>query len=174
MENLDRILKNSAYQGFILGIAIIVFTVLIYVSGIHLFSITSGIVMLLVLFAGETAFTVIYQKKYRNSIGGKISFGQLFVYGFVLLIVASIIGVIFNYLLYNIIDPDYLTQQVDYFIEDISRWIDDADQLDKMAVEMSTKMDDMKDIVPNLLKVWIGPLVISLITSLIIKKDINE
>jgi len=174
MENLDKILKNAAYQGVILGIALIVFSVLIYVSGIHMFSVTSGVITAIVVFGGEIAFTVIYQKKFRNSIGGKISFVQLLVYGFILLLVASIINAIFSYLLYAVIDPNYLSQQVDYFVEDMSRWVKDADALDKMYADMSSKMDDMKNIGSNLIYVWVAPLVISLVTSLIIKKDINE
>ena len=174
MENLDKILKNAAYQGIILGIALIVFTVLVYVSGMHLFSVTSGIIVGIVIFGGEIAYTVIYQKRFRNSIGGKISFAQLFVHGFVLLLVASIITGLFNYILYTIIDPNYLPQQVDYFVDDMSKYIDDGDTLDKMAADMMEKMDDMKSFASNFTKVWIAPLVISLITSLFIKKDINE
>ena len=174
MDNLDRILKNSAYQGFILGVALIVYTVLIYVSGIHLFSVTSGIIMGIVMFGGEIAFTIIYQKKFRNSIGGKITYLQLLVYGFVLLLVASIITGLFSFILYNFIDPEYLRIQVDYFIEEMSQWITDENVLDQMSVDMTAKMEDMRNIVSYTSKMWIGPLVISLITSLIVKKDINE
>jgi len=174
MENLDKILKNSAIQGVILGIALIVFAILIYVAGIHLFSVTSGIVIGIVIFAGEIAFTVIKQKKFRNSIGGKISFVQLLVYGFVLLLIASIMNTIFSYLLYTVIDPNYLIQQVDYFVEEMSQWINDPEVLDKMYADMADKIDDMKNIGSNLVYLWVAPLVISLVTSLIIKKDINE
>jgi len=174
MDNLDRILKNSAYQGFILGVALIVYTVLIYVSGIHLFSVTSGIIMGIVMFGGEIAFTIIYQKKFRNSIGGKITYLQLLVYGVVLLLVASIITGLFSFILYNFIDPEYLRIQVDYFIEEMSQWITDENVLDQMSVDMTAKMEDMRNIVSYMSKMWIGPLVISLITSLIVKKDINE
>ncbi len=174
MENLDRIIKSSIYQGLILGGALIVFTVLAYVSGVHLFNLTSGVLMGIVVFGGEIAFTIIYQKKFRNSIGGKITYSQLLLYGFVLLLVASIISGIFSYLLYNLIDPEYLRIQVDYFIEDMSQWITDDNTLDKMSADMMEKIEDMKDFVGTLMKVWIAPLVISLITSLIVKKDINE
>lgn len=173
MEHLNKILTDSAKHGAILGIALIIFTVLTYVSGLHLFSIVSGIVMLIVVFGGEIAYTLITAKKFRNSIGGKISFLQVLVFGFVLLMVATLVNGVFSYVLYSIIDPEYLNMQLDFFIEDMSSLIPE-DQIEKTISDMEERITDMKNIGSNLAKAWIGPLVISLILALVVKKDINE
>ncbi len=172
MEHLNKIISDSAQKGLILGLALIVFTTLIYVSGIALFGFASIFIMV-VVFGGEIAYTLIMEKKFRNSIGGKISFLQLLVYGFVLLIVAALISSIFNYVLYSLIDPTYLDLQVEQFMENMSEYVSE-DQLYEMSSKMEESVHDMKNLGAILLKAWIGPVVIALIMALIVKKDINE
>jgi uncharacterized membrane protein (DUF106 family) len=173
MEHLNKILADSAKHGFILGIALIIYTVLFYVSGIHMFSIMFGILSLVIVLGGQIAYALIYEKKFRDSIGGKISFLQLLVFGFVLLMVATLLSSVFNYVLYNLIDPEYLNIQIEYFAEDMSSFIPE-EQMEKTLVDMEEKVVEIRDIGASLMKAWIAPLVISLLLALIVKKDINE
>lgn len=172
MEHLNKILADSAQKGLLLGLIIIAFSTLIYVSDISLFGFASIFIMI-VMFALQIVYLLIMQKKFRNSIGGKISFLQLLVYGFVVLIISAILSSIFSYILYNMIDVVYLENQMGQFMENMAEYMDE-DQLIEVENTMTESLADMKNIGSILLKAWVAPVVISLIMALIIKKDINE
>jgi len=173
MDESNKIVSSSLKSGIVLGITLMLFTAIIYISDIHLFSISSGIVMLVVVFGGEIAFSIFSAKKLRTEFGGKITFVQVIINIFILLFIASLINAIFTYVLYNFIDVDYLSMQVEYFAEDMSTMISE-NQMEETLATLDEKVLEMKSLGGLLMKSWIGPLVMSLILSLFIKKDINE
>ena len=173
MDDLNKILSSSVKKGFILGIAFILFTTITYISDIHLFSISTGIAAFIIVFGGEIVYSIISAKRYRNELGGKITYLQVATYIFSLMLVASIINAIFNYALYNLIDPDYLNMQVEYFAEDMADFIS-GDQLEETLAKMDEKVVEMKEIGGMLLQSGTVSIVMSLILALFIKKDIND
>ncbi len=172
MEHLNKILADSAKHGAILGIALVILMVLIYVSNIHLFYFY-GIFLLLMFIVGQIIYTLRSQKRFRNSIGGRISFKQLFVYGLVLLVVSSIISNIFNFVLFTVIDSEYLNQMVDNSVVDWLALVPEMN-VDDMYDSLEEAALEMKSLKGALIGAIKAPIIISLILALIIKKDINE
>lgn len=174
MEDFNKILTASLAKGAVLGILLIIYTLLVWVFDIHIFSFIFGISSFVIIFGGEIAYTVIAEKNFRNSIGGKITFMQLFTYGFIMLLVAGLMNLIFTHFLYHNIDPEYLAKQADYAYDSYANLIKDQDSLDKVMENFDQSVVAMQNTLSSLLKVWIGPMVLSLIFALFIKKDINE
>ena len=174
MENVNKILSDGALKGIYLGLALAVYSLIFWVFNLPLFSLMNGILTFVVVFGGEIAYMVIIEKKLRTSFGGKISFQQLFLYGFVVLFVAGLISLLFSHVLYHYIDPEFINNQVDMAYDSMSAMISDSDTLEKAMEGIEEGAKSMQDTVGSLAKMWIGPLVISLILALIIKKDVNE
>ncbi len=174
MKNFNTILKHSALNGAILGAALLVFTLLTWVFEVNIFSFGFAAVSFVVVFGGEIFYTVWAEKKYRSSVGGVTDFGELFLYGVIMLLVAGLISAIFSYILYNFIDTDYLSRQADHFGEMMENYITDEDILDQTMTKLNESLDKMHSFWRSLSGIWVGPLIISLILALIIKKDTTE
>ncbi|HIF84693.1 MAG TPA: DUF4199 domain-containing protein [Flavobacteriaceae bacterium] len=107
----EEILKS----GIILAAVSIIMTMLTYMINIELmvkwwFGILSLIINVgLLIYLGIT---------YRNSIGGILSYGNALKYSFLVMIVSFVIGICFQILLYNVIDPDLPQVMTDLSIEE--------------------------------------------------------
>ena len=108
-------LRDHAIKyGVILGLVGIILTVLLYiVNPAMLVNMWLGLFFLL-LYLGLLIYAGI---DYRNQIGGLIPFGKAFQHGFLTLVIAGIIGTIFNWLLYSVIDPGVVDVLVDQSVE---------------------------------------------------------
>ncbi|EMS30953.1 hypothetical protein C943_02741 [Mariniradius saccharolyticus AK6] len=103
MENQQTPVKAGLNAGLILGIVSVVLTFLIYfISPESLASFSTGMVIL-AIFLGALIFLGI---QYRKSIGGFMDFGTGFKFAFIALIIAGLIGIVGNFLLYNVVDPE--------------------------------------------------------------------
>lgn len=103
MEDQQTPVKAGLNAGLILGILSVVITFVIYfVSPESLASFSTGMVIL-AIFLGVLIYLGI---QYRKSIGGFMDFGTGFKFAFVALIIAGLFGIVGNYLLYNVVDPD--------------------------------------------------------------------
>ena len=101
METTTSIWKSCFKYGIILGLVSVVMSVLFYVMDLMFASwimIPSIIVTLIVLF--------LLQRSYRDTYeNGFITYGRALGSGVVMLLYSAIIGAIFAYLLYAVIDP---------------------------------------------------------------------
>jgi len=101
METTTSIWKSCLKFGVILGLISVVMSVLYYVMDIMFASwimVPSIVVTLVVLF--------LLQRSYRDSCeNGYITYGRALGSGVIMLLYAAIIGAIFAYLLYAVIDP---------------------------------------------------------------------
>lgn len=103
MENQQTPVKAGLNAGLILGIVSVVLTFLIYfISPESLASFSTGMVIL-AIFLGALIFLGI---QYRKSIGGFMDFGTGFKFAFIALVIAGLIGIVGNFLLYNVVDPE--------------------------------------------------------------------
>lgn len=103
MENQQTPVKAGLNAGLILGIVSVVLTFLIYfISPESLASFSTGMVIL-AIFLGALIYLGI---QYRKSIGGFMDFGTGFKFAFIALIIAGLIGIVGNFLLYNVVDPE--------------------------------------------------------------------
>jgi len=166
-------LNQALKFGFITGLALIAYTVTLYVANVNLFATVFSIVNGLITFGGMIFMTVFAINKTRDlMLSGKITFLQSFIVGFVTLIIMSYINSLFSFVLNEYIDPTYMTAQLDNFIAGMEGKVPE-ETLETIIESMEANLDPTKGLIKGL---WITPLAsigISAIISLFIKKDIT-
>jgi len=114
MENKNTsVLYNGLIWGLILGFAGIIYNVILYMLDQNLNQNLgyAGILITLVLL-------ILGTRSFRDSIrGGVLPFGQAFGFGMVVIVVSSVIGIVYAYLLWTVIDPDILVKMNDMQVE---------------------------------------------------------
>jgi hypothetical protein len=113
MEQKVSVWKANLYNGVILGLAGIVFTLVLYFLD-QTFNKSLGYIFLII-----AVFLLYYFiKTYRDSyLNGVMSYGQSVGAGVVIFLYYSVISAIFTYLLYTVIDTD-LTNKLLAFVEE--------------------------------------------------------
>ena len=99
--------KPALTYGVILGLVSVFISLIFYFIGMATVSWTGWVTMLVML-----VLLVYLMIQYRNvHLGGYASFGQIFVMVLVSAgIISTIIGAIYSYLLFTVIDPDLIEQ----------------------------------------------------------------
>jgi hypothetical protein len=172
-------LRDHAIKwGVIIGLVGIIYTVLLYIVDAALLANMWLGLFTLVLFLGLVIYAGI---DYRKQIGGLIPFGKAYQHGFLTLVIGGIIGTIFNYLLYNIIDPGLVETLAEAGAENARaiaerfgappEAIDDA--VDKARTDTIDRLQGAGVFISFL---WglIAYAVIALITGVIVKKNPPE
>ncbi len=166
MEKKSSLFKSSLIPGVYLGIALILGSVIFYVTG-NPFSKAASWLSYAIMIAG----VVLAQLSYRKSLGGAMTYGQALGCGVMVMVFASVISSIYSFLLFKVIDPS-LQEQFRLFTEEqiISQGKVPEEQLD-MAVNMATKFQTpvMMLVMGIFGGAFIG-LIISLITSIFTQK----
>jgi len=165
-------LNISLKNGLITGGLMILFSVIIYVFDINMFSIWFGILTFLITFGLLIGFLIMTMNQYKRKIlEGRITYWQCFFSGLVMAVVAMWISGIFNYLFYGIFDTAYMPKQVDRFAEMMQGYGLPEDKLQEQVLNMQEKMNPLKQFISNL---YIAPLVsavLSFIIAAFIKKN---
>lgn len=135
--------SNAIRHGLILGVISVGLQVAVYVVSIPLmasikFAFLSFIVyMAYIIYAGIT---------YRGEAGGTLVYGKAFQHGFIMLAVSGLVGTVFNFLFYHVIDPDLpkkLTQAImDNTEELLTMFNVPQDSIDQTLDSMSTELPD--------------------------------
>ena len=114
MENKNTsVFMNALTWGIIIGLVSIVYSVILYMLD-QVFNQYLGYVSIVILIAG-LALSV---KGYRDNIlEGEISFGKAFGFGVLVSVGAGVLGAIYNYLLYTVIDPDLQLKALEFAAE---------------------------------------------------------
>ena len=104
---------NGLVWGLILGFASIIFSVILYMMdqyGNQALGYLGLVITIVILIFGMRSF--------RDQIrGGVMPFGTAFGFGVVVILVSSLLGSIYNYVLVAIIDPDLIQKILDIAIE---------------------------------------------------------
>ncbi len=174
-EENESLPLNALKAGLTIGLINIVITVLLYVVDSALFAKWWVGILILVL---NLVLVIVFGIKYRNSIGGFIPFGKAFLHGYITLIAGALLGLIFNILLYNVIDPDLPGVITDASIEATGSMMQSmgapSDSIDETLAELETTMPQRFSTI-GLVKQYGWTLLISavvaLITGLIVKKN---
>jgi hypothetical protein len=158
--------------GLISGFIMIIFSVILYVLGINIFSIAFSLISVVVIFGLMITITVIGVNKLRDEdLGKKISYLQALLGGAVILLISMYLSGIFSYLLNGIIDPQYIPNLAD----DAIIKYEDMNLPEEQMNDIRLKFDEAKDATAAFIKsIWMSPLVaiiLSAIISLFIKKD---
>jgi len=167
MEKNNSFFKAAVTNGVILGLALIVYSVLMYILGLNLKSF-AGWLSYLVIILILVYTTKAYREKYMNNV---MTYGQALGFGMLIITVGSLIYIIYNYIFITIIDPGYLDKVLAVAEEKmLERGM--PDEQVEMALSMQKKMMN-----PIMTSVWgfVGSVffgfIITLITSIFLKKE---
>jgi len=169
-QKAASIWKSSLMSGIYLGIALILLSVIFYVSG-NPFSKVSQWIGYAIMIAG----IVLAQVSYKKALGGAMTYGQALGVGVLTMVFASILSSIYSFLLYQVIDPS-LQEQLRLFTEEqiVKQGNVPEDQMD-MAMNVATKFQTpVMMLVMGIFGGAFMGLIISLITSIFTQKKPTE
>lgn len=169
-EKSVSIWKSAFVSGLYLAIALILLSVIFYVTG-HTFSKVAQYLTYPIMIAG----VILAQVNYKKALDGTLTYGQAVGVGVLAMAFAGLISGLYTFLLYQVIDPS-LQEQLRIFTEEqiIKQGRVPEEQLE-MAVNMAAKFQT-----PSIMfamavvgSAFIG-LIISLITAIFIKKNPSD
>lgn len=169
----EAVKKNGVTFGVILGIVSILTSTLIYTVNIELMvSIGVG----LGIFALNLIIGIIAVSRAKKQNGGFITFKEAFTTYFITMLIGSVIGMIFSYLLFNIIDPDAKQKLMDMLVEKTVGWMQSAgtksEDIRKMVEEMQkTDSFSLISLLKSLAMSLVFHAIIGLIVAAVTKKE---
>jgi len=165
-------------HGIIIALVLIIVTLIIYVINWRLWAnMFFPLIFLALMIAFYLIYLIVVGKQYRNSLDGVLPFKDAFLSTFVIILVAGIIGLIFNIILWKVIDPELASKIKDELINNMTAFMEKNnvpdDQLDEAIAKIEER--DMDSIVAQLKNFLytnvIGGGIISLIVAAVIKKN---
>ncbi|MGE5420150.1 MAG: DUF4199 domain-containing protein [Chloroflexota bacterium] len=170
MEEKVNPWKANFANGMIMGLAGVIFTLVLWFLDLTFNKNASYIFLLIAVF-----LLYYFIKSYRdNYLHGMITYGQSLGAGMIIFLYSSIIGAIFGYLLYTVIDPELVNKSLAAAEEQLRASGKMNDSMIDTALEMQKKF--MK---PGILALFsIGGnlffgFIISLIVSIFTRKEGN-
>ncbi len=171
MKNIQpSVKKNMINYGILLGIVSVLINVIMYVTNNHL---QPHWAVQLVGFFVFIGVVVIAHKTYKKENGGYMNLATALKIGLGIALISAIIGVIYTYLLMNVIEPTYMDQvmelQQEVMLENSPNM--SQEQIDT-AIEMSKKFSGPGIVIAfQLIAALFFGFIISLVSGLILKKD---
>lgn len=169
MEEKSTFWKSAMVYGLYLALVLTLFSVITYVAGLIL-NPKIGYVSIALVIIG----IVIAQINYRNrELNGVITYGQALGFGVAIMLFAGIISALYTLVLYTFIDPGLIDQMKAAQEDAMLQKGLTPDQIDA-AMSMASKMMSpaWMSIMGLVMSVFSGT-IISLITSIFIKKQPN-
>ncbi len=174
MENVVEKPKTGTYAlkyGLILGAISVIIGLMLYSMDMHYqqdwkVGIISMVIMITII--------VMAQLQFKKDNGGYISLGEALKIGIGLSLVAGIIGVIYNQILGNVIDPDMMQKAIEYQRQKMEAGGMTQTEIDQ-AMEMGEKFKGpgMQIAFGLIGSLFLG-FVFSLISGLVVKKTAPE
>ena len=173
MEQKTSFWKSAMTYGLYVGIALIIYSVILYVAG-QSFNENLGYLSMVIMIGG----VIWAQLNYKKLQGGFLSYGQGVGMAVSMMIFAGILGAIFTILLYKVIDPD-LYQQYLLFAEEkatnqmLKRGLSE-DQI-AQGMEFTRRLQSPVILAFGaILNYIIVGVIVGLISSIFIKKNYTE
>ena len=170
MEQNDSLWKDSFTYGLILGVALVAYSLILYVAG-QTFNQSAGYVVYIILFGIIFWGSTQYREKF---LGGVMTYGKSWKIGAVMSVYAGIISAIFTVLLYLVIDPELINQMYE-MIE--NKFLENPDMTDEMidASMKIVKKTNTSELMPvyALFTTIVTGMLISLLTSIFTRKKEN-
>lgn len=181
MEQKSSILlKSSLTYGIYAALISIFISVVIWAGGLMesmgIFgSAIIGILTLIIYFIVMLVFT----KNYRNKeFGGYISFAEAFKFAILVTIFSTLVILIYNYIFYSYIAPDYLENLMAAMQQKTLEFMESKGVPDASIDQAMEKFEDIPTIAKTLrqsvISGLIGGTIISLIVSAIVKKKLED
>jgi len=161
------VLINALIWGVIIGLVSIVYSVILYMLDQTL-NRALGYAGLIILIAG----LAIAMKSYRdNVLDGILPFGKAFGFGMLIVLVSALIGGIYGYLLYTVIDPDLVGKLMDFQAEKMLEQGLSEDQVEQTLEVTKRFISPAFIFVSGLIMNLLMGAVLSLIIAAIFKKE---
>jgi len=174
-ETPPTLINHAAKWGIISGAVGILMTVLLYVVDYTAMVTFKFLGVAIVIGLGIVIYAGI---DYRKSIGGYLSYGKAWQHGFVAFAISGIIGVIFQMLMYNVIDTELPEKMADAIVENTREMMANfgapEGQMDEALEKARADSLDRFTIVgmaKGYLFQLIGVAIIALITAIFVKKN---
>lgn len=110
MENQVNSKGVMVNNGVILGVASVIFALVLYATGNHLTPHWSVSIVNAVIFIGIIVYGI---KQFKAANGGFMSWGQGVKTGVGISVIGGLIVVIYNFLFMNYIEPDFMNQMME-------------------------------------------------------------
>lgn len=160
--------KSAMTSGLILGIALVVFSLIIYIMGVIKPPFWVSIIQYLIIIGG-----IIYgTKKFRDEdLGGEISYSKALGFGVLICVFAAIISGIYTVLLMTVIDPEFMNKMMSVVEEEYVKMGMSEEQIDA-AMKMFTKMQSpLFMAISTVIGFAFMGTIFSLVTSAFLKKE---
>lgn len=168
-------IEGGAKAGIIIAAVNIFLTVLMYVIDPVLLA--NWWISLIILVINFT-LVIVLGKSYRNAVGGYLNFGHAYLHGFTTLLVASLIGAVFNILLYTVIDPELHNIVAEASIEKTAAFMRDLGasdaEIDEAIAGLKEGMPEKFTIAGAINQLGVGIIIsaiVALVTGLVVKKN---
>lgn len=168
--------KTALYWGVVSGIASIILSVLMYVLGFMPTSFGRIALSMLISLALLIIILVMAIKSYRSLLGGAITFGQAFKFGFFVLLFGTAISSIYTFIFLQFIDPEYLKNVMDQFMTNLEEFMLNRgvpeDQVAKAMEEANKPLPGpAKSAIQGFFQILIFSTIVNLIVAAIMKKN---
>lgn len=165
----NTLLRSTMTMGLITGLALIIYTLLLYATNNLLKqNFALGVINYIILIAG----IVIGTRSYRDqALGGYITYGKALGYGVVLCVFTGIVVGIFTYLLYEVIDPNLMEQNMKVIQEEMLNRGMSAEQVETMTEMQARFRTPFMMLIGSIFTYSLLGLIFSLVTSAFLKKD---
>ena len=134
MENQVNSKKIIINKGGILGLATVLYSLIVYATGNHLEPHWSGTLISSALFIGIIVLGI---KGFKSENNGYLSWGEGVKIGIGIAVIAGLINVIYSYIFMNFIEPDFMNQMMEVQNQ---AFIDQG--MTEEQIEMSNEMSE--------------------------------
>ena len=164
----NPMLKSAMNSGLILGIALVVYSLIIYIVGVIKPPFWVGIINYLLIIGG-----IIYgTKKFRDDdLGGEISYSKALGFGVLICVFASIISGIYTILLTTVIDPEYMTKLISAIEEEYVKAGLSEDQIETTMKIVGKMQSPLFMAISTIIGFAFMGTIFSLVTSAFLKKE---
>ncbi len=168
-QKSTSIWKSALMPGVYLGIVLILYSVVLYVTGLS-FNKSLGYVSIAIMVVG----IVVIQINHKKQQGNILTYGQGVGIAVVAMVYTGIITMVYTYLIYAVIDPDFYQQFLLFMEEEATTKLIEKgmgeDQI-QLALDMQQKFQSpvILAVGAAINSIFMG-LIVSLISSIFIKK----
>jgi hypothetical protein len=171
MENQVSSKSFMVNNGVVLGVASVIYSLVIYATGNHLEPHWSGSIITGAIFIGAIFFGI---KQYKTANGGFLTWGQGVKIGVGIAVLGGVIVVIYNYIFMNFIEPDFMSQMMEVQNQVLLDQGMTEEQIEA-ANEMSQAFQSPGILAAiGIISYAIGGFIVSAITAAIMKKSEEE
>jgi hypothetical protein len=164
----NPMLKSAMTSGLIMGIALVIFSLFIYIIGIIKPPFWVSLIQYVIIIGGIVYGTI----KFRNEdLGGEISYSKALGFGILICVFASIISGIYTILLMTVIDPEYMTKMMSAIEEEYVKLGLSEEQIDASMKMVSKMQSPIIMAITTVISFAFMGTIFSLITSAFIKKE---